>query len=252
MKANERLDRQIKDETVTITGKFETKIRFLGGSCPASVNPGDSVNSFSLSPGEEEAVCAVQISYTTMPHGKAAYYQYINFLLGISRGDDGNPHIELEHAFVPKPDRLGQIVPDAGLSVRIGDEFFIAPLLVCGSDTEKKLAALRTKYRLVANKDANLLCRFIVGKADAGEVKDAAEELVVQTVDVPVLQAKLTEAERKFTALQSECGQFTRGIGTVVAGTYYAEGLFRKTKGERLQLLGVALSQFQARLKELA
>lgn len=203
MKANERLDRQVKHKTVTITGKHETKITFLGSSCPASVNPGDCMDSFSLFPGEEEAVCAVQISYAVM-RGKYGGWEYQHFLLEISRGDDGNPKVELEHVFVPKSDRMGQIVPEVGVTVRIGEEFFLAPLLVSSYDTEKKLTALRTKYRLVSVENANLLCRFIAGKATVEEVKAAAEELVVQTVDVPALKAKLAEAEERAENLDLE------------------------------------------------
>lgn len=198
MKANDRLSQQVKNNAITITGKYDTKITFLGSSCPASVNPGDRVDSFSLFPGEEEVVCAVQIFWGVTPSGKkVGYFEYRHFLLEIARGDDGNPVAGLEHAFVPKPDRLGQIVPEVGLSVRIGEESFLAPLLVSSYNTEEKLTALRTQYRMVANKDANLLCRFIAGRADAEEVKAAAAELVVQTVDIPALQAKLAEAERQ-------------------------------------------------------
>lgn len=275
MKANERLDEQIKNKTVTITGKFETKITFLGSSCSASVNPGENIDSFSLFPGEE-AVCAVQISYW-VTSGKYAGWEYRHFLLQISLGDDGNPQVELEHAFVPKPDRLGQIVPEAGLTVRIGEEFFLAPLLVSSCDTEEKLTALRTQYRLVANKDANLLCRFIAGKATPEEVKAAAAELVVQTVDVPALQKKLEETEQRMGAeiskLLTELKQVSdAGVATCLAynkleklhqnllnrlhaiidgtDTYAAAGGFWDTAGCKMKRIRSFLTEIQEQMKK--
>lgn len=201
MEAIDSIKPNTKDGILTLsTRNDQLKMFFLGSSCPASVNPGEMVDSFTVSPGAEEAVVAIKTRKTWYAGAYEKWDEH-HFLLPVSQRDS-SPWIELQDAFVPKPDHLGQIVANVGLSVRIGDEFFLAPLLVSSYDTEKKLAALRTQYRLVASKDANLLCRFIAGKADADEVKAAAQEFTVQMVDIPALQAELTE---RINQLENVC-----------------------------------------------
>ena len=198
MKAIAVIESQVEDNAITLNGKFETKLTFLGSSCPASVKPGDRVSSFSVSTGTGDEIVAVKTAHWQQ-RGKSGNWDENHFLLQFSP-----MWIELDKAFVPRPDRLGQIVPDIGLSVRIGDEFFLSPLLVSDYHREERLAKLRERYRMVSVADANLLCRFIASKATAEEVKAAAAELAVQTVDVPALRKKLEEAEQRMKELKEE------------------------------------------------
>ena len=279
MKVYERIIPEVKDSVVTLTGKWDTVFKFLGSSCPASVHPGQTVSSLTLSLGDDEPIVALETQRYTQT-GKYGNWEHGYFLFQVTK--EG----KIIDPFVPKADRIGQIVPDVGLSVRIGDEFFLAPLLVSECKTEEKMATLAAQYRNVGTANANLLCRFIAGKAEADEVKAAAEELLVQTVDVPLLRIQLAEAQARSDVLETKqsnllselqdatekhqvlvelskqaaliierrdkciselnagCAQFLKGARSVIQGTD-GVGFLQRTRRAKLARILTALSQFE-------
>jgi hypothetical protein len=194
-----------------------------------------------------EAVVAVKTAYVPRweKNGRWEYgcWEYLHFLLHVSERS-GSLWVELDEAFVPEEDHLGQLLPDTGLSVRIGDEFFLSPLLL-SCNREKELTELKKKYRLVKDADANLLCRFIVGTATAEEVRAAAEELITQTVDAPALLAKLAKAEVELSQIKGEneqlsgmCQEYRGSISGMFSGNRVAA---IEAVGRRLLLVEAVL-----------
>lgn len=202
MEADAKITRTIGTDTVLLSGKFNTRLTCIGSSCTVSANPGDQVDSFSVSPWNDVGwdVVAVRTSEFKSDVGKHGIYEFNHFLLLITM-HDGRPWVELKKPFVPDRNHFGQIIPDAGLSVRIGNEFFLAPVLAL---TEDRIAKLRTTYRLVPNDQANLLCKFIAGTATADEVKAVAEAEKKEVLEVDALRLQLEEATQRATELQSE------------------------------------------------
>lgn len=212
MTASNKIHAEVKKTQVTLAGRLGNTLTFLGSSCPASLYPGEQAESFTVSPGEGEDLVVVKTSVLEN-RGKYGTWSHGHFLLLISRRTEC-PWVELEKVFVPEEGRVGQIIPDVGLSVRIGDEFFLSPLLLSQYKKEERLTELKKQYRLVKEADANLLCRFMAGKATAEEVKAAANVLVFETVDVPALRKQLAEAEERVLNLTHDlkemCWQLER------------------------------------------
>ena len=194
MNPNAIISAEVSGKVITIVGAFSgTRITFLGGSCPASVKPGQTADSISLSPGDKEEVVAIRTT-SIERHGKNPSCNYDHFILPIVP-KNGEPWIICDKTFVPKRDRIGQIVPDLGLTVRIGDEFFLSPILLNPYYKGEAREDACRGYRMLSVDGANLLCRFMAGQVEADEVKKAATELVVQTVDVPAMKSRIAELE---------------------------------------------------------
>lgn len=176
MKINEAISISVKDNVVVLVAKGDYALMYFGSSCPASVHPGVEANtvSFDVSPDSKGEVVAVRISSWQF-NSRQGEMSSSGFLLWIMKeSEKTEPWVELKETFVPKPGRLGQVLPEYGVSVRIGDEFFLSPVYM----SDEEIATLKHEYRMVSVDDATLLCRFLAGKADASEVTAKAEALM--------------------------------------------------------------------------
>ena len=284
MNANAIISAEVSGKVITLVGAISgTSIMFLGASCPASVKPGQTADSISLSPGDKEEVVAIR-TVRTDHRGKYPTSDYDHFILPIIQKDQSGPWIQLGKAFVPKQDHVGQIVPDLGLTVRIGDEFFLSPILLNPYYGVIEHDKACQGYRKLSVDDANLLCRFMAGQVETDEVKAAAAELVMQTVDVPIMKARIAELEKDnsnyevlvkrlggdfhaactqssarqlsdlqtINALKAKLEKVVADSLAIINGTLAIAGWGWNTKGRKLRLLKETLAEVQAEIKKPA
>jgi len=136
-------------------------ITFIGTSLNTGAQPGDRLHTLVLGvPKDTTGLVAVIIQRC----GKDSFS--VGFFLSVG-WKDGKPWIDLEDAWMPTGDRLAQLVAiNAGGAVRvqIGDVWYTS------SDSEYEPIPMYVA-------DHNLLCRYLIGKAEAAEVEAATVKL---------------------------------------------------------------------------
>jgi len=184
----------------------ETKMRFIGASCTASVKQGtDGLDSVTLAPmfGKNAVVA---LSFKALYSGQKAIE---------TRGlvslywKDGKLFVS-EHEFVSLSDRLGQVEVEGILSVTTNGMKFM------GSDIwthrEKEEAADTRDIRLV--NDTGRLCRYLVGEATLEELEaDATDDRRrADQIRIASMQSTLDQMNSLVTELQEEVQLVTGGL----------------------------------------
>lgn len=151
--------------TIILEGINTDMFLMLGSSLPASVSPDRYTYVNSLTIAVERGKKGVMAVRVTTARFDKKYTNYIGFLLPVEwKGDDPRPFVDLEHPFVPRGDRLGQVVDDH------------LEVVIDGKTFTTNEHAERDEPGKVYIPDGNLLCKYLVGDVDAEEVKAAATE----------------------------------------------------------------------------
>lgn len=143
---------------VVSTRSWANRIQCLGASIPTSFLPGNISTSFMMAP-DGPGVVAVSVEGSLRSDSRSI--QWHDFFLPVQEKDGGGYVINLNDSFVPQDGRVGQIIDNAWVMVRIGNEFF--------SNEPNGRRPESVQYV----SDPNLLCRYLVGMATADEVKVA-------------------------------------------------------------------------------
>lgn len=146
-----------------------TTMTFMGASCVSSATPGTSGLSsvtLSLNQGEEAVVALIVIT---------KYAKHLDIvragLVGLSWVGD-ELIFDADKAFVSSTDHLGQVVPGQEvIQVKTRGQTFGTSCSSLYADTYNK-QLVDQRVRLV--KDANLLCRYLVGQAAFDELEAVA------------------------------------------------------------------------------
>lgn len=179
--------------TICVAGLRNASIHVIGASVPMSAKPGDTVSSFYLSPitGRKGVVA---ISAHRSEGGKHGRYEVGSFLLFVGF-IEGEPFINLETEWVPLVGRLGQVTSSEVSVDILGKRFSTKePFHV---DTDPKPASYVV--------DANLLCKYLAGDIDAGDVWDALQqksEEVVARERLPLVESELERARQEIQQLR--------------------------------------------------
>lgn len=156
----------------TMAADPDKKIIMFGSSCPKTLPNGEVAREFFINlenedPGRDNAICF--------------YYRGCVFTFRITwrkaeEGDDAWK-IDMVKNIVPLKDRLYQTFPGYhAFSVIINGVYY----------TSKFIKNLKGKQRVVNNGD--LLCRYLVGKANANDVMIAATEAEDEKNEIEALQ----------------------------------------------------------------
>lgn len=180
-------------------------IHFLGVSAQASMLPGEYCDSLSIAvpKGTTELVALHVYEDNGRKYGGCLHY---DFLLEVTNEENRGAVVNLEHEWLPSSDRLGCASSD-GVKVTIDDRLYI------GHEYPKYGSEPSGWYV-----DGNLLCKYLVGKATAEQVKAAAKEF---RKDEPFL----TQKEQK--ELQAEVMQLKRELAVEHAARVAAEQFLR-------------------------
>lgn len=191
MKPKDVLAAKSSGTGVLVSGILDDQICVIGASLAMSVRPGDYARSFMiyLPDDVEFGVIALAVSsHRFNKKGNTGYSSYPSFpfLLAVRRSPRGETLVDLEEQWVPS--QPAQVYGSC-LEVQIGDERF---------STEKQYEKGNSRQiRYVP--DANLLCRYLVDKATADEVRAAAEEAVAEMSR----QERIAELEAQVKRLEA-------------------------------------------------
>lgn len=169
-------------------------IELVCTSLEVNASAGEYVSTLAIVPplkNEEEGVVGIRIwDYNTdrkFPH-------QVSFLLRVYRDENG-PHIDLEKAWAPHFDRLGQIVENF-VTVKVGDEIFVS----------SQNYAEKNSCHYVP--DGNLICRYLNKKAEEDELRASATLYQAEKSareQLPELLKKISETEEERDRLGATC-----------------------------------------------
>lgn len=152
-----------------------TTLAFLGASCPASAIPGnDGLSSITLSPNKGEEAVVALTTYTRYG-GKNPDISAGGLIRLRWEGD--KLFVDTDKLFISLADRLGQVVPNGRiLLVRTQGQMFGLSIAEPQYRDKYERVLLMTGDDLRIVHDANLLCRYLVGRATFEELEAVAVE----------------------------------------------------------------------------
>lgn len=174
-----------------------TKIHFVGASCLASVMPDSHcLESVTLSPEKDQK--AVVALTTTCQYAKSPTL----FSGGILElcWKDGKLFVNCDKDFVSPADRLGQVLVGPGeMLVSTRGQVFSTCGNKWGQGGEKYYEQEKADYRAKGTRivpDANLLCRYLVGRATFEELEAVAsgDMRTAEQIEINSLRTLLTNA----------------------------------------------------------
>lgn len=224
MNADTYIKARALGDAITLVPKTVYGLVVIGSSCPMSAFPGQRVDTVSVTPDKDEGGDVVAV--VVPPHLHVPFARC--FLLRVFV-EEGRAHVELDELFVPKADRSCGAGGDSGISVVIGEEHFLVPMTWL---LPAQLAKLRQQYRLLPSNKADLLCRYIVGKATKEEVIEVADKLTAETNAVNELLEKVSCLEAELVDAKAQVGKLEAHMGRVAADMMNYPVRWSKLEGE--------------------
>lgn len=198
-----------KDNVLNLTMRRFGTIGFAGCTANVSLTPGEQSNSFYITNFNHGDLLAIVLCH----YNDEGPNQFSPYIVEIEK-KDGKAFIDLEKPesekkWMPRPDRLIQIIEDGYVRVMVNNEWF------SNSKYDKEKGC-----RILPASAGNLMVKYAYGLAEAKEIIDLAEEIQMQADAVEMLEiekSKNAQLHQQIRECENQVDDFMRGNAKIAS-----------------------------------